>query len=76
MLGIHHCHPRDAFCLADDLMEPLRPLVDWVVRIQFNVSRHLETRKLTRELTPRVKQELIYPLTSYFNVNNEKRKLF
>lgn len=30
-LGIHHSNERNAFNLADDLMEPLRPLVDmWV----------------------------------------------
>ncbi|MDR2438415.1 MAG: type II CRISPR-associated endonuclease Cas1 [Planctomycetaceae bacterium] len=75
-LGIHHCNQRDAFCLADDLMEPFRPLVDHIVRFQFNISKKLETRKLTRELTPRVKEELIYPLTKRFNVNGEKRKLF
>jgi CRISPR-associated protein Cas1 len=75
-LGIHHCNQRDAFCLADDLMEPFRPLVDWTVRIQFNISKKLENRKLTRELTPQVKQELIYPLTKHFKVNGEKRKLF
>jgi CRISPR-associated protein Cas1 len=27
-LGLHHCNRSNAFCLADDLMEPLRPLVD------------------------------------------------
>lgn len=27
-LGIHHCNRSNAFCLADDLIEPLRPLVD------------------------------------------------
>jgi CRISPR-associated protein Cas1 len=75
-LGVHHCNQRDAFCLADDLMEPFRPLVDWVVRMQFNVSKKLATRKLTIQLTPQVKQELIYPLTKRFNVNGEKRKLF
>ena len=31
-LGIHHCNRSNAFCLADDLMEPLRPLVDDRVR--------------------------------------------
>lgn len=30
-LGIHHHNRYDAFCLADDLMEPFRPLVDGVV---------------------------------------------
>ena len=27
-LGIHHSNRSNAFCLADDLIEPLRPLVD------------------------------------------------
>jgi len=30
-LGLHHHNQYDAFCLADDLMEPLRPAVDSVV---------------------------------------------
>ncbi|MBL4702215.1 MAG: type II CRISPR-associated endonuclease Cas1 [Phycisphaeraceae bacterium] len=31
-LGVHHHNRANAFCLADDLMEPLRPLVDRRVR--------------------------------------------
>ncbi len=31
-LGIHHHNRANAFCLADDLMEPFRPLVDDQVR--------------------------------------------
>ena len=31
-LGIHHRNRSNAFCLADDLVEPLRPLVDDRVR--------------------------------------------
>ena len=30
-LGIHHHNQYNAFCLADDLMEPLRPSVDMIV---------------------------------------------
>ena len=30
-LGIHHANRYNAFCLADDLMEPYRPFVDQVV---------------------------------------------
>lgn len=30
-LGLHHCNRANAFCLADDLMEPLRPAVDALV---------------------------------------------
>jgi len=31
-LGLHHSNRSNAFCLADDLVEPLRPLVDERVR--------------------------------------------
>ena len=30
-LGVHHHNRYDAMCLADDLMEPFRPVVDYVV---------------------------------------------
>jgi CRISPR-associated protein Cas1 len=30
--GIHHCHPNNTMPLADDLMEPFRPMVDAKVR--------------------------------------------
>jgi CRISPR-associated protein Cas1 len=32
VLGIHHSNRSNAFCLADDLVEPLRPLADARVR--------------------------------------------
>ena len=31
-LGIHHNNKENAFCLVDDLMEPYRPIVDFVVK--------------------------------------------
>ena len=31
-LGVHHRHRNKPFCLADDLLEPYRPYVDWRVR--------------------------------------------
>ncbi len=31
-LGVHHRHRGNPFCLADDLVEPYRPYVDWRVR--------------------------------------------
>lgn len=31
-VGLHHSHRANAFCLADDLLEPLRPFVDERVR--------------------------------------------
>ena len=31
-IGLHHTNRANAFCLADDLIEPLRPMVDETVR--------------------------------------------
>jgi CRISPR-associated protein Cas1 len=30
-LGIHHSNKYNAYCLADDIMEPYRPFCDWMV---------------------------------------------
>jgi CRISPR-associated protein Cas1 len=32
-LGVFHKHRANPFCLADDLLEPYRPFVDWRVRL-------------------------------------------
>ncbi|MBN1158140.1 MAG: type II CRISPR-associated endonuclease Cas1 [Bacteroidales bacterium] len=37
-LGIHHHNKYNAFCLADDVMEPYRPFVDAEVRRQMDAS--------------------------------------
>jgi CRISPR-associated protein Cas1 len=31
-IGIHHSNQENAFCLVDDLMEPYRPIVDFMVK--------------------------------------------
>jgi CRISP-associated protein Cas1 len=35
-LGVFHSHRANPFCLADDLLEPYRPYVDWRVRLLTN----------------------------------------
>ncbi len=37
-LGVYHHNRGNPFCLADDLMEPYRPYVDWRVRLLVNES--------------------------------------
>ncbi len=54
-LGLHHSNRSNAFCLADDLIEPLRPMVDERVR---QLAFSGET-----ELTQPVKAELLSLLT-------------
>ena len=42
-LGIHHKNKYNAYCLADDIMEPYRPYVDLIVlRIVDNGENFLE----------------------------------
>jgi CRISPR-associated protein Cas1 len=50
-LGIHHHNRSNAFCLADDLIEPIRPMIDSRVRA-LTLAGHVE-------ITPYVKKELL-----------------
>ncbi|MCC7407451.1 MAG: type II CRISPR-associated endonuclease Cas1 [Phycisphaeraceae bacterium] len=52
-LGLHHHHRNNLFCLADDLMEPLRPRADAVV------LEVIETHGVDERLKPEVKQMLL-----------------
>jgi len=55
-LGIHHHNKYNAFCLADDIMEPYRPLID------AKVIEILQTFP-EKELTTKIKAELLNVLT-------------
>ena len=47
-LGIHHHNRYNAYCLADDIMEPYRPYVDeLVIKI---ISKRIDYTELTKEL--------------------------
>lgn len=50
--GIHHHNKYNAYCLADDIMEPYRPYVDKLIRELFLIGHDFE------ELTPSLKKEL------------------
>lgn len=52
-LGIHHCNRYNAYCLADDIMEPFRPYVDMMV---IDIIRN---RKLPAEISKETKQILL-----------------
>lgn len=54
-LGIHHKHRENAFCLADDLMEPYRPYIDKYV-VKLASEGYTEVNK-------EVKRELLKVLT-------------
>ncbi len=68
-LGIHHHSRYNAYCLADDIMEPYRPYVDEIVYNLF--MSYPEQDDLAKEL----KAELLQVLTVDVSFNNFKRPL-
>lgn len=66
-LGIHHHNKYNAYCLADDIMEPYRPFVDKLV-VQL-VKRGLY------ELDAESKQELLKIPVLDVNINQQKSPL-
>lgn len=52
-VGYHHSNKYNAYCLADDVMEPYRPFVDQLV---LELVRTLDEYD---ELTPAIKQQLL-----------------
>jgi len=56
-IGIHHHNRYNAFCLADDMIEPFRPCVDEAVYYCYKENPNL------LDLTTEVKKKLLNVLT-------------
>ena len=69
-LGLHHHNRYDAFCLADDLMEPFRPIVDGVV------ARLVDMYGKLYPLDKQAKAAMLEGLTGRFTLDGESRTLF
>ncbi len=67
-LGIHHKSKYNAFALADDIMEPFRPIVDEIVH---HIMQHYDEQELTTE----IKSEILSILTRTVYFKNEKSPL-
>jgi CRISPR-associated protein Cas1 len=67
-LGIHHKSKYNAFALADDIMEPFRPIVDEKV---FEIMQRFEEQ----ELNTTIKTELLEILTRTVYFKDEKSPL-
>jgi len=63
-LGIHHCNKLNNFNLADDLLEPLRPLVDLYVRLNISDDEG--------ELGPSIKHGLLNLLNMEVEIDSKK----
>jgi CRISPR-associated protein Cas1 len=69
-LGLQHHNRYDAFCLASDLMEPFRPLVDRAV-YQW-IQEHDPAQPLDKE----AKAWLLQPFLRRYTADGEDRTLF
>jgi len=68
-LGIFHRNQYNAYCLADDMMEPYRPYVDKVVYEIVRMNGHF------LELTPSMKQQLLGIPAMDVSIDGEKSPL-
>ncbi len=69
-LGLQHHNRYDPFCLADDVMEPFRPLIDNAV------ATLVAPGGLEAKLTPTLKQKILEPLFDRYLVMGAQRSLF
>lgn len=69
-LGVHHHNKYNSFCLADDLMEPYRPLVDQAVADL--VDQYGDIPDLSQE----VRAGILESLTGYVVIGDQQRTLF
>lgn len=67
-LGIHHKSKYNAFALADDIMEPFRPVVDEAV---YTIMQHYDEQELNTE----IKSVLLQILTRTVYFKDEKSPL-
>ncbi|MFZ3199907.1 MAG: type II CRISPR-associated endonuclease Cas1 [Candidatus Acidiferrales bacterium] len=69
-LGVHHHNRYDTFCLADDLMEPFRPIVDR------EAAKLADARGKDVPLDRGSKRALLEALLGRFTAGGESRTLF
>lgn len=68
-LGIHHCNKYNAYCLADDIMEPYRPYID------DEVISFMKKNPDEKELTIEFKRQICEVLTRDVAIGSVTRPL-
>ena len=68
-LGIHHHNRYNAYCLADDIMEPYRPYIDELV------FKLIEMYGPDPELTPDIKAKILTIPTLEVKIGGKRRPL-
>jgi CRISPR-associated protein Cas1 len=74
VLGIFHRNKYNAFCLADDIMEPYRIFVDEIVKKR--VTLEFLNKQFSLELTKQIKMEILNILTTDVHIDDETSPLF
>ena len=69
-LGIHHRNKYNAFCLADDLMEPFRPCVDLIIAKMLRESPNASVEETA------IRGRIISAIASKWKVGDEHRSIF
>lgn len=67
--GVHHKNQYNAYCLADDVMEPYRPIVDWYI------LNHVHEMEVGEELSREWKLHLLKIPTLDVMLEKERRPL-
>ena len=69
-IGIHHHNQYNAYPLADDLIEPFRPLVDYAT------AQYIQENGTPESLDKNAKSIMLTTLISKYRIQNEMRTLF
>lgn len=69
-LGLHHHHRNNPYCLADDLIEPFRPIIDRAV------VELVADGRANDEMDKHIKASLIQPVMDRYPLDGEERTFF
>lgn len=69
-VGVHHKNRYNSYCLADDLMEPFRPIIDEAV------ARWVAERGAAAPLDAEAKAAILQGITGRWPLEGESRSLF
>ncbi|MDE5827572.1 MAG: type II CRISPR-associated endonuclease Cas1 [Duncaniella sp.] len=72
-LGIHHHNRYNAYCLADDIMEPYRPYVDRLVVEMVNEAFH--NKQLEIAMTTEIKRKLLSLPVCDVHIDGQRRPM-
>jgi CRISPR-associated protein Cas1 len=66
-VSVFHSKNKNPFCLVDDLMEPLRPMVDYIIKLRLNdfIKEKILTPPLKKLLVSITEKKLLFENSEY-----------